>query len=113
MLAGGSKTFKTWMLLDLAMSIAAGVPWLGFDTAQAKVLYVDFEFRPKTLAKATANIKAARNLTWEKPMLEMMPLRGKAAAYDELIPKILDGHQRQGIRGHHPRPDLQNLWQCR
>jgi cobalamin biosynthesis Co2+ chelatase CbiK len=96
MLAGGSKTFKTWMLLDLAMSIAAGVPWLGFDTAQARVLYVDFELRPKTLQRRILKIKSARNLTWEKPMLEIMPLRGKAASYDELIPKILEAVKNKG-----------------
>ena len=89
MLAGGSKTSKTWMLLDLAMSIAAGVPWLGFETSKAKVLYVDFELRPKTLQTRLQTIKAARNLTWEKPMLELMPLRGKAAGYEKLLPKIL------------------------
>lgn len=43
---GSSKSFKTWTLLDLAISVAAGVPWLGRETAQGKVLFVNFEIQP-------------------------------------------------------------------
>ena len=32
-LGGGSKTFKTWTLLDLAVAGACGEPWLSFKTA--------------------------------------------------------------------------------
>src|SRR4029077_20487864 len=42
---GGSKTFKTWLQCDLAVSIAAGAPWLGFETTQTRVLYVNLELK--------------------------------------------------------------------
>jgi RecA-family ATPase len=42
---GGSKSFKTWILLDLALSVACGVPWLGFNTTKAKALYCNLEIQ--------------------------------------------------------------------
>lgn len=42
-LGGGSKSFKTWTLLQLGISISAGHDWLGFQTGQGKVLYLNFE----------------------------------------------------------------------
>ena len=37
-LGGGSKSYKTWSLLDLGISVATGKPWWGFETTKAKVL---------------------------------------------------------------------------
>ena len=42
---GGSKTNKTFALMDLAVSVAAGVSWWGLKTTQGKVLYIDFELQ--------------------------------------------------------------------
>src|SRR5438874_10896641 len=39
-LGGGSKTFKTWTLLDLAVSVAAGEPWLSFKTSKGRVCFL-------------------------------------------------------------------------
>ena len=41
-LGGGSKSFKTWTLLELAICISTGWEWLGFPTTAGKVLYVNF-----------------------------------------------------------------------
>jgi AAA domain len=43
MLAGGSKSYKTWIMLDLAYSIANGLPFLGMLTKKCKVFYADLE----------------------------------------------------------------------
>lgn len=45
MIAGPSKSRKTFVLADLAVSVAAGVPWLGFATHQVPVLYVNLELQ--------------------------------------------------------------------
>ena len=42
-IAGPSKSRKTWNLTDLAISVALGRPWCGFATRAASVLYVNLE----------------------------------------------------------------------
>ena len=44
-LGGGSKSYKTWTLLNLAASVASGQPWFGKETAQIKedVIFINFE----------------------------------------------------------------------
>lgn len=45
-LSGTSKSNKSWCLLDLACSVACGVPWWGRKTIQGDVLYINFELQP-------------------------------------------------------------------
>lgn len=42
-LAGAPKSGKTWMLLDLALCVSTGQPFLGFDVVQCGVLYLSLE----------------------------------------------------------------------
>ena len=43
MLGGPSKAGKSFALIELCVSIAEGVPWLGFGCAKGRVLYVNLE----------------------------------------------------------------------
>ena len=45
MIAGPSKARKTYLLTDLAVSVASGVGWLGIPTTQVPVLYVNLELQ--------------------------------------------------------------------
>ena len=45
MIAGPAKARKTFALMDLAMSVQAGEPWLGCDTVRSNVLYLNFELQ--------------------------------------------------------------------
>jgi len=48
LLFGTSQSFKTWLLLEIAKSVAKGSPFLNqFPTIQGKVLIVDGENRPQ------------------------------------------------------------------
>ena len=42
-LAGASKTGKSWLMLDMALKIAAGEPLWGLETTQCDVLYLCLE----------------------------------------------------------------------
>jgi hypothetical protein len=44
-LSGGSKSYKTWMLMHMAICVATGKTWLGLPTTPGKVLYANFEVR--------------------------------------------------------------------
>jgi len=58
-LAGGSKAYKSWSLIDLGLSVATGSDWWGCGCRSGRVLYVNFELIPgffedrlSTVAKA-------------------------------------------------------------
>jgi hypothetical protein len=66
---GGSKTYKTWAMSDLAISIASGVAWWIFKCFLSSVLYVNFELKPyyarerfKAIRKAKGIQKSPANL---------------------------------------------------
>jgi AAA domain len=42
-LMAGSKSFKTWALMDIAYCVANGLLWWGVHTKQCPVIYLDFE----------------------------------------------------------------------
>lgn len=55
--AGESRAYKTWLLLDMALHVAAGRPWLGFEVPKARrVLFIDEEMNERTLIRRTKRI---------------------------------------------------------
>ena len=44
------KTGKSWLVMDLALSVALGKDWIGFPCEQGKVLIIDNELHPATTA---------------------------------------------------------------
>ncbi|MDB6032172.1 MAG: hypothetical protein JWM16_2510 [Verrucomicrobiales bacterium] len=89
-IGSGSKSFKTWTLLDLAMSVASGVPWLGLSTTAGKVLFLNFELKPASVRSRMEAIKKARDIHWDKGTFDLWNLRGHAAEYSVVIPKIIE-----------------------
>lgn len=89
-LGGGSKSFKTWTLLDMAISIAYGEPWLDFETTQGRVLYCNFEIQPWSFQERLNRLAEARGIPIEPGRLSLWNLRGKAATYNLLLPQIRD-----------------------
>src|SRR5260221_1788375 len=49
-LASGSKVGKTWIMIDLAIAVATGTPFLKFKTQKQKVLFINFEIRREFIA---------------------------------------------------------------
>ncbi len=89
-LGGGSKSFKTWTLLDLALSVAYGEPWLSRETRLGRVLYVNFEIQPWSWQSRLQAVATAKGIAIESGRLSVWNLRGKAAEYSSLLPKIRD-----------------------
>ena len=87
-LGGGSKTFKTWTLLDLALSVAAGEPWLSCHTVKGRVLYLNFEIPAPFFQRRIDAIARAKGITLAPHTLEVWNLRGWATCYTDLLPKI-------------------------
>lgn len=59
-LGGGSKSYKTWTLLDLGLSVASGEQWLGFKTRKSRVLYIDLELLPVFFRQRSRSIQKAK-----------------------------------------------------
>jgi hypothetical protein len=84
-LGGGSKSFKTWCLMDLAMSVATGAPWWGQKTLQGHVLYINLELPDVFFRDRLMDIQRARGHSddvWDH--LDVMNLRGHCADFTTL-----------------------------
>ena len=88
-IGGGSKSFKTWVLIDLAASVATGSPWWGFDTEQGKVLYMNFEIQDVFFRDRLFEVTDAKDCQLDPGQLTYWGLRGKAADLRKLMPKIV------------------------
>lgn len=60
-LNGGSKSYKTWMALNLAVSVCAGADFLGHACERGRVLYCDFEMQRGSLYERIHEIIAYRS----------------------------------------------------
>ena len=89
-IGGGSKTYKTWVLSDLALSVATGREWLCFPTAQGRVLYLNLELQRDHYNLRLQKICQAKGLcASDLRNLSTWSLRGYAADFSELGPKII------------------------
>ena len=98
LLGGGSKSFKTWTLLDLGICIATGREWLGRACKPAKVLYINFELKPFWIRHRINEIMKARKMDIADDSLQVWNLRSEcydwevlqtAMEIDEVRPDVL------------------------
>jgi RecA-family ATPase len=91
-LGGASKTFKTWTLIDLAVSVATGTDFLGkFPTQRGRVLYINLELQGAFFANRLRVLCDERQLNPERDYLKVWNLRGKAADLFKLRQQLLRG----------------------
>ena len=88
-LGGGSKSFKTWTLLDLALSVAHGLPWLGHDTTRGPVLYLNFEIQNYAWQKRIAAVADAKGIALKPGAIKLWNLRGHASDFGTLLPEVI------------------------
>jgi biotin operon repressor len=94
-LGGGSKTCKTWVLLDLAISVAAGIPWLGKETIACKVLFANLEIHRPFFRRRIARICKEKEIA-VPANLDIWNLRGYNASAEVLLPKITERIKEHG-----------------
>ena len=105
-MGGGSKTFKTWTLVDLAMAVAFGEPWLSFKTMKGKVLFCNFEIqqaffqhRLKAVEKEKQiNLKSGALDLWKRDRLF------EGAAHPGQMVAVSSAPRRDGAHGPHLFP---------
>ena len=60
-----SKTGKSWLVIDLALAVATGRPWLGMDCVPGEVLILDNELHGETSANRVPKVAAARGIAFD------------------------------------------------
>jgi hypothetical protein len=80
------KVGKSWMSYGLAVAIATGTEWLGFQTTQGRVLLVDYELHHETLANRIRAVAEKTGLPKDQlyEMIDVVPLRGQCVDIHEL-----------------------------
>ena len=94
---GSSKSFKTWSLLDVAISVASGADWLGHETAQGKVLFLNFEIQPHAWQRRIVAVAKAKGVELKAGQFILLNLRGHAADFKKLIPQIIARARRENF----------------
>lgn len=87
-LGGGSKTYKTWGLMDLALSVATGAKWWGFDTIKGPVLYLNFELQDWLFKNRLHDLIEAKNCP-DPEFLDISNLRGHPGELDKIADAII------------------------
>ena len=88
-IGGGSKSFKTWTLIDLAVSVATGKPWWGFPTIKGPVCFMNFEIQDPFFRERLSDVCVAKDCQLSEGQLSYWGLRGKAADLRSLMAEII------------------------
>ncbi len=90
LISGSSKAGKSFLLMELAIAIAEGRKWLGFQCRQGRVLYVNLEIDRASCINRFVNINKALGISHRHTgNLTLWNLRGKAVPLDKLVPKLI------------------------
>ena len=90
LIAGPSKAGKSFLQIELCISIAEGKDWLGWKCAQGRVMYVNLELDRPSCLHRFRDVYEARG--WKPEHLnniDIWNLRGKSVPMDKLAPKLI------------------------
>lgn len=96
-LGGGSKSFKTWTLLDLALSVSHGEPWLSLKTSRGRTLYLNFELPAFSFRNRIMAVCDAKRIRLDANQFDIWNLRGYSEGCEKIVPKIA---KRAAARGY-------------
>lgn len=87
MVSGPSKAGKSFLLMELAVSIATGGEWLGQRCRKGRVLYLNMELKRSRFAERLAKILQETGEGWPKG-IDVWHLRGRNTSLQSLAPKL-------------------------
>jgi RecA-family ATPase len=93
LLGGGSKAYKSWSLIDLAISLHTGTPWWGVKCAKSRVLFINFEIQEWSFRGRLFDVAKAKGVHDQVGDMSIWTLRGHAADLT-LIRPIIEEHIR-------------------
>lgn len=96
LLAGPSKAGKSFLLINLCISIAEGIEWLGMPCKQGRVLYVNLELDKDSCFHRFKEIYKKLDITPKHlDCLQIWNLRGHAVPMNRLAPLMIQRFKEQ------------------
>lgn len=89
LIAGASKAGKSFLLIELALCIAEGKNWLGYQCSRGKVLYVNLEVDERSFLHRVDDVREAMNIEKISKNLDIWNLRGENAEIAKLEPRLI------------------------
>ena len=98
LIAGPPKAGKSFALIELAISIAEGVPWLGFGCAKGKVMYVNLELDKASCFHRFIDVYKALGIQPQNVKdIDIWNLRGMSVPMDKLAPVLIRRAAQKGF----------------
>lgn len=96
LIAGPSKAGKSFALIELCISLAEGIKWLGFGCAQGKVLYVNLELDRASCLHRFRDVYTTMQVKPDNlSKIDIWNLRGRSVPMDQLAPKLIRRAQKK------------------
>lgn len=96
LIAGPSKAGKSFLQIELAIAIAEGQKWLGWQCAKGRVMYVNLELDRASCLHRFKDVYAAMGMEPQNlSNLDVWNLRGKSIPMDRLAPKLIRRAQKK------------------
>lgn len=89
-LVAAPKVGKSWLGLGLALSVATGVAWLGMETHQKRVLYIDNELHHETWATRAHMVAAQMHAQDGLHAIYPVLLRGQVKSLPDMESSICE-----------------------
>jgi RecA-family ATPase len=87
--SSSSKSYKTWTLLDLGLSVSQGCSWLGRQVAQGRVLFLNFELTEAELQSRLKAISGSKGTNLGNALFDVCNLRGHSRDIGVMMPEII------------------------
>lgn len=96
-LTGPSKAAKSFTLIRLSVCIAEGLPWLGWNCTQGRVLYVNLELdEPSCIQRFSEVYRCLEIEPKNSNAIDVWNLRGQAVPLDQLAGKLIRRAKKRG-----------------
>jgi hypothetical protein len=96
LISGASKAGKSFLLIELALSIVNGREWLGYSCMKGKVLYINLEVDGNSFLNRINEVRKAMGLKNCPQNLDIWNLRGENTSIDKLAPRLLRRAKNKG-----------------
>ena len=90
LLTGASKARKSWTLIHMGLSVAAGISWHNMMTRQAGVLFLNLELHPREMFDRAESVMKGMGLSKFPRLFRWQNLRGHTVSLDKIEASLVE-----------------------